>query len=84
MNLLIKENLLSGEYIMALTQTERKKLLKLEKSIADAEKERNAIIDASAKDIAQTGIKFGLWQLDKKILGSAFYELAQKYKLQNI
>ena len=64
---------------MALTPAEQKKMAKIEKIIAEKEKERAALKEKGAKDFANYAVKFDLWKLDSKTAESELKALAEKH-----
>lgn len=65
---------------MALTPAEQKRMQRIEKLIAEKEKEREALKLKGAEDFAKQAMKFNLWNLDKKTAESELRAIAEKYK----
>lgn len=65
---------------MALTPAEQKKMEKIEKMIAEKEKEREALKQKGADDFTKQAMKLNLWKLDKKTAESELKAIAEKHK----
>lgn len=65
---------------MALTPAEQKKMEKLNKLIAEKEKEREALKLKGAEDFSTQAMKFNLWILDKKTAIAELKAIAEKHK----
>ena len=65
---------------MALTPAEQKKMEKIEKLIAEKEKEREALKLKGAEDFAKHAITLNLWKLDKKTSVAELNAMAEKHK----
>ncbi len=65
---------------MALTPAEQKKMAKIEKIIAEKQKEREILKAKGAKDFAHYAVKYDLWKLDAKTAESELKALAEKHQ----
>ena len=66
---------------MALTPSEQKKLIKIEKAIADQKQELDELKQKAADDFAKLAIKYQLWRLDKKAAAQELAAIAEKHSL---
>ena len=65
---------------MALTESEKKKIVKIEKELEEKKRLIESIKSKAANDFANFAMKLNLWKLDKQTVKSELESLAEKYK----